>query len=188
MTDANIVEDNVSQTDADSDIRIISPDALVILVKVYITADKYDIPALSQLSKSKYELLLPQHWNSAALSSSLRLLFDETREEDRLLKEVAIHFASTKMSELIERMDFIDLVRENGEIGLELLKACFQGGLANTVTGSSPKKAKTTVTALVGALKPACIVCNSNGGVETARHVPAGKVIWWCGGCRCRFA
>lgn len=55
--------------------------------------------------------------------ASLKLLYEETLEDDRLLKDVAIKTAGKHAIELYGRDDFNTLCREQGEIALDALKA-----------------------------------------------------------------
>jgi len=151
--------------------------SLVTVVKVYIIADKYDIPALKKLSTSKYKDLLPLGWNSEAFCQSLKQLFDETMEDDRMLKDVVIEFAGGKARELMARDDFVNLIKERGDIGAEIFKASL----------ISLPKAPAVTAPMKKLPNPACVSCSSSAWVEPSRNTTA-NIIWWCGICRIRFA
>jgi len=58
---------------------------LLIHVEVYLIAEEKEISALKQLAKNKYEEALPHGWKSTQFCTSLRLIYDGTPENDRLL-------------------------------------------------------------------------------------------------------
>jgi hypothetical protein len=76
---------------------------LLVHAAVYLIAEEKDILALKHLAKKKYEVALPNGRNSVAFCNSLRLIYDETPESDRLLWDVAISFAGKKAKELMDR-------------------------------------------------------------------------------------
>jgi len=155
-----------------------SSEDLITAVKVYIIADKYDIHPLKLLSKTKYEALLPSHWNSSAFIDSLKLIFDETTENDRLLKDVVVDFAGGKSRELMERSEFVNLLKDNAEMAVEIFKASLL---------KAPK-------VMLRLPNPACAICGSSTSVEPANKkfqqatTNPGDMVWWCSSCRCRFA
>lgn len=148
--------------------------ALITAVKVYIIADKYDITPLKLLSKKKYETLLPLHWNSNSFTESLRLIYYETPEGDRLLKDVAINFAGGKCRELMDRGEYVSFLKEDGEMAVEILRASLQKA-TNPLT--EPSK-----------VVPACVTCGRSDSVATATNKSVKHPgNWWCHRCRCRF-
>jgi hypothetical protein len=97
--------------------------ALIVNTKVYISADKWDIPALKKLAANKFEDALPKEGKSSSFAMSLRLMFEETPESDRLLKDVALKFAGKHCKELISMKEFAAMCKKNGEIAVEVLTA-----------------------------------------------------------------
>ncbi|ATZ57217.1 hypothetical protein BCIN_14g03750 [Botrytis cinerea B05.10] len=100
-----------------------SLEILTICTRVFIMAEKYDIQALKVLAKTKFEEAVFTEWNAISLSASLRLMYDELPESDRLLKDVAIQAAADHMEELADRGEFAKLCKEDGEIAYDVLKA-----------------------------------------------------------------
>lgn len=96
---------------------------LTICTRVFVMAEKYDIPALKTLAKTKFEAAVSTEWNTCALSVSLRLMYDELPESDRLLKDVAIQAAASHAKELADRGEFAALCKENGYIAFDVFKA-----------------------------------------------------------------
>jgi len=80
---------------------------------------------LKTLAKEKYKSAVSTAWNYSSFISSLKLLYAETPESDRLLKDVAIQAAADHVEELVKSSDFVGLCQANGEIGIDVLKACY---------------------------------------------------------------
>jgi hypothetical protein len=97
--------------------------ALIVNTKVYISAEKWDIPALKKLAVKKFEDALPKKGKLSSFAESLRLMFEETPESDRLLKNVALKFAGKHCKELISMKEFAAMCKKNGEIAVEVLTA-----------------------------------------------------------------
>ena len=66
-------------------------------------------------------------WNGRSFTASLSLLYDETAESDRLFRDVAIKAAASHINKLLDLGEFVELCKENGEIGFDLLKASLNG-------------------------------------------------------------
>ena len=102
--------------------------ALLIAVKMYIIADKYDVQKLKILAAEKYTAAVPRFSKSIFFISSLRLLYEETTEDDRMLKDVAIQEAACQTSHLLSQPEFLAMCSQRGEISLDILKAASSGG------------------------------------------------------------
>jgi hypothetical protein len=99
------------------------PQALVLNAKVYVMAEKCDVSELKKLATVKYKAALQNEWNSPALAASLKVLYRETPEKDRLLKDVAMEFIGGHMKDLADRGEFMDLCKERHDFCLDLVKA-----------------------------------------------------------------
>jgi len=97
--------------------------ALLVNAKVYIIADKYDLQDLKALAKNKYEEVVPENWNSTTFVASLKLLYEDILESDRLLKYVAVETAGEHAKELVDRGEFVALCSEHGELAFDVLKS-----------------------------------------------------------------
>ncbi|PVH79551.1 hypothetical protein DL98DRAFT_216253 [Cadophora sp. DSE1049] len=97
--------------------------ALLTNTKVYIIGDQLQVPELKTLSMKKYEEVVSAGWNSASFVASLKLLYEETMENDRLLKDVVIKTAGEHVKDLCDRGEFVTLCKEKGEIAFDVLKA-----------------------------------------------------------------
>jgi hypothetical protein len=90
---------------------------LLIHTAIYFLAEEEDISELKELAKKKYEETLPNMWNSVAFRKSVKMLWDGTPENDRLLWDVATMYAGQKAKQLMDRGEFVSLCKENAEIG-----------------------------------------------------------------------
>jgi hypothetical protein len=96
--------------------------SLLINVKTYIIADKYDIHSLKEWAVTKYKEVLLATWNSTSFIKSARLIYKNTLNDDRMLQEVIIQKASENVKALFNRGEFIELLRSHGDFALKVLK------------------------------------------------------------------
>ncbi|TVY27059.1 hypothetical protein LHYA1_G004766, partial [Lachnellula hyalina] len=99
------------------------PDELLVHAKVYILAEKYDVSALKFIASKKFQLSLKLCGISDSFVTSLELMFTQTPENDRLLKDLALGFVGKNYWKLADRGDFMALCRHNGEVASEVIKA-----------------------------------------------------------------
>lgn len=116
---------SLASTTATSDLAeiFIVEGSLLTNTKVYIIGDQLQIPDLKILAKEKYKEVVSAGWNSAAFVASLKLLYEETMETDRLLKDIAIETAGKHVRDLCGRDDFVALCKESGDIAFDILRA-----------------------------------------------------------------
>ena len=84
--------------------------SLLINAKTYIIADKYDIHSLKEWAVTKYKEVLPATWNSTSFVESARLIYENTLDNDRMLREVIIQKASENVKALFGRGEFVELL------------------------------------------------------------------------------
>jgi len=95
--------------------------------KVYVIADRYDIPDLKLAAMKKYQAVEPIEWNSTSFSASIQLVYESTLEPDAL-RAVIAKAAASHMKELVDRGEFVALCQGNGEVAFDILKASLRGG------------------------------------------------------------
>lgn len=98
------------------------PDLLLQAAKLYFMADRLDLPKLGKLATDHYQCSVYQGYKSPEFSTSLRLIFENTVDEDRQLKDVAIDCAAIHAKKLLNRKDFVALFTDKPEIGFEIFK------------------------------------------------------------------
>jgi hypothetical protein len=144
---------------------------LVAHTAVYLLADEKDIPALKALAAQKYKENLADGWNSPSFCSTLKTIYEGTPDSDRVLWNAAVICAGSKLKELMDRGEFVELLKENGDIGIAIIKA----HLALTNESLPPIAASTTP-------RGSCPKCSDSLYVRVGR---AKK--YWCQICRHPF-
>jgi hypothetical protein len=98
------------------------PLSLITNAKVYIIVDKYDVQALKEWAATKYKEVLPKSWNNSAFTESARIIHDNTLETDRMLQDVIVQGASENVNGLLDRGEFVDLLKSHGNFAAEVLR------------------------------------------------------------------
>jgi len=99
---------------------------LVTNAKVYILGDKYDIPSLKEVAVRKYEETVKDLWNNDTFAESAKLVYDNIVSENDMLKPKIIKIVTTNMSQLLQRDDFVRVLRSNGDIATDVLNAMLE--------------------------------------------------------------
>lgn len=96
--------------------------SLLVNAQAYIIADKYDIQSLKEWAATKYEEVLLETWNSTSFIESARLIFDNTTESDRMLREIIVRRASKHAKALFDRGEFVALLQSHNDFAVDVLK------------------------------------------------------------------
>jgi len=99
-----------------------SEGSLLANAKVYIIADRYDIPDLKLAAMKKYQAAEPTEWNSTSFSASMQLVYDNTPETGTL-RAVIANTAASHIRELVDRGEFVTLCQGYGEVAFDIIKA-----------------------------------------------------------------
>jgi hypothetical protein len=99
-----------------------NPQSLVTNAKMYIIADKNEIEALKKLASTKYKQVVPKCWNDLAFAESARLIYENTTESDRTVKDIIIQAASDNIKALLDRDEFTEVLNSYGELATSILK------------------------------------------------------------------
>jgi hypothetical protein len=100
-----------------------SKQSLLVNVQVYVLADKNDITALKKRAKEKYAEVVMFLWNTPGFSASANLLYDNTLQSDRLLRDVIAKTAKEHIRTLIYEEDFVEVMVRNGDLAVDVLKS-----------------------------------------------------------------
>ncbi|KAL9614875.1 MAG: hypothetical protein Q9204_008805, partial [Flavoplaca sp. TL-2023a] len=76
---------NTSQDVAAS--RDSTPGKLALHARMYVTGDMYCIDQLKLLAKAKFSAALVKDWDKEDLSDVIRFIYDNTRSDDREIRE-----------------------------------------------------------------------------------------------------
>lgn len=99
-----------------------SPLSLIINAKIYVIADKYGIEALKDLAATKYRHALSDTWNSSGFIESAYIVYDDTVEADRMLRDAIVQRASENVKVLLDRSEFVDLLMSHADLAVEILE------------------------------------------------------------------
>lgn len=96
--------------------------SLLINAKVYIIADKYELEALKWFACSKYKKILLNTWNTPFFAESACHVLENTMETDRLLRDVIVRVASEHAKDLLDRDEFVEMLKNHGDIAADILR------------------------------------------------------------------
>jgi hypothetical protein len=102
-----------------SDYKTGSANALLTNALVYIIAYRYNIEPLKELSFRKYEEVMPVGWNSYPFIESLRILYENDRQSDEILKGVSVTAVENPIR---------DFAGRHKDAALDILNALFSNG------------------------------------------------------------
>jgi hypothetical protein len=138
--------------------------------QMYVMGDKYNVTALKELAIQKYTAALPAGWNSESFTNSVYEIYEGTLEEADGLKDVAIQFAGRKAKELMDRGDFITVLKDIPDFAVEVLRVALENP-----TGGGIRYAI-----------PTCPKCYSMNNVHVSRRDKTKT--WYCGSSNCKAA
>lgn len=113
---------------------------LVTNAKVYILGDKYDILALKVVAARTYQAVAGDQRYCRTFTESLKLVYENTPAKKDKLRDIVVEAARENLAGLMARRDFRDLLQQNPEIALDILRAASsstKGGTGKCVTCDS---------------------------------------------------
>ncbi|KAB8294955.1 hypothetical protein EYC80_006908 [Monilinia laxa] len=99
-----------------------TPSSLLFNAKVYIIADKYMIPALKDLANEKCLRGVEAHWNTPEFSKVAELLWENTAESDKMLRDAVLTAAAAHSDGLLDRGEFVEFMSGHGDFAVEVMK------------------------------------------------------------------
>lgn len=102
-----------------------SPD-LVLHVKVYALAEKYDIPPLKALSLEKFQEAVQQEWNSDHFLDAAREAYTSTIQEDEGMRNAVVKVLHTHREPLLDTDTVQEFLQELPSLAYDLLMYLFQ--------------------------------------------------------------
>ncbi|KAN0072921.1 hypothetical protein V8E54_009035 [Elaphomyces granulatus] len=79
-------------------------------VRVYTIADKYDIPPLKELAKTKFQTWGEKNWARKEFSDIVKEIFESTPKSDRGLRDIATRIVALHANFLIQKDEFRQLI------------------------------------------------------------------------------
>ena len=94
---------------------------------MYVIADKYDVPALKDLAVEEFQKGLfgrnaSDERETQPLVEAMKIMYEETPEMDRDLKDVATDFIVRHADSFLDWAPFESLCKDIGEIGLDVAR------------------------------------------------------------------
>lgn len=106
---------------ADEDVPMDSESNLVLHTRVYSLAEKYDIPSLKQLAKTKFEMAMACYYDSPEFAEAIEEVYCTTIDSDRGLRDVVLQ-AFKSHPQLANTQDVFGVIKDTPSLALELFK------------------------------------------------------------------
>ena len=94
---------------------------LLLHTRVYAIAEKYDIPSLKQLARSKFEMAMACYYDSPEFASAIEEVYCTTVDSDRGLRDIVLE-AFKNHPQLVNTQDVFSTIKETPSLALELFK------------------------------------------------------------------
>ncbi|KAK3676926.1 hypothetical protein LTR78_003130 [Recurvomyces mirabilis] len=94
---------------------------LLLHARVYALAEKYDIPSLKQISRSKFEMAMACHYDSADFPEAIEEVYCSTIDGDRGLRGIICEAFSCH-PQLARTPDVLAIIQELPSLALDLFK------------------------------------------------------------------
>ncbi|KAL8700684.1 MAG: hypothetical protein Q9201_005313 [Fulgogasparrea decipioides] len=91
-------------------------------VLVYALADKYDIQALKELSRVKFEARLGEEWDGDDVLTLLKVIYQSTPSDDRELRGIILKVYSRHKDELMVNPRFPEILGTDGLLAFDVLR------------------------------------------------------------------
>lgn len=112
---------NTSQDEAAS--RDSTPGKLALHARMYVVGDMYCIDQLKLLAKAKFSAALVKDWDKEDLSDVIRFIYDNTRTDDREIRESLVPTLVRHKETLRADDIFMNVVETHGEFAKDLINA-----------------------------------------------------------------
>ena len=94
---------------------------LVLHTQVYALAEKYDIPALKQLARHKFEMSAACYYDAPELADAIEYVYTSTVDSDRGLRDVILQLFRSH-PQLANTQDIFAVLKETPTLALDLWK------------------------------------------------------------------
>ncbi|KAK3719924.1 hypothetical protein LTR37_004047 [Vermiconidia calcicola] len=94
---------------------------LTMHTRVYALAEKYDIPSLKQLAKTKFEMEMACYYDSPEFAEAIEEVYCSTIDSDRGLRDVVLE-TFTCHPQLANTQDVFTVIKDTPSLALELFK------------------------------------------------------------------
>lgn len=90
--------------------------------KVYVIADVYNLPSLKELAVKKYQTAIQTEWTTSSFVDNINYLWENTMKSDSSLKKIILKFVKEHITELLDRGEFVNLIKTNGEVAIDIVR------------------------------------------------------------------
>ncbi|CAK4034958.1 hypothetical protein DOTSEDRAFT_71038 [Lecanosticta acicola] len=94
---------------------------LLLHTQVYALAEKYDIPALKQLAKRKFEMSVACYYDAPELADAIEYVYASTVDSDRGLRDIVLQLFRSH-PQLATTQDIFAVIKETPSLALDLWK------------------------------------------------------------------
>ncbi|KAK4544712.1 hypothetical protein LTR36_003961 [Oleoguttula mirabilis] len=94
---------------------------LLLHTRVYALAEKYDIPALKALARSKFEMAMACNYDSPELPEAIEEVYCSTLDNDRGLRDIVLDLFKCH-TQLVHTPDIFTIIKETPTLAMELFK------------------------------------------------------------------
>ncbi|KAL1999358.1 hypothetical protein VTN02DRAFT_4640 [Thermoascus thermophilus] len=91
-------------------------------VRLYAVADKYMIPSLKSAARDRFAAWAVEHWSTPSFLLAVREIYENETGNYVELRDVAVRPMVARADDLFLKEEFVDLLRDFGELGTELLR------------------------------------------------------------------
>lgn len=117
------------------------PSSLLFNSRMYILADKYMIPSLKSLAHEKLVQGLKLHWNDQVFTTVAETLWENTPDDDELVRDAITAAAAININILLDREEFVDFLEDHGDFAVEVMKKG-RGAKGTGTTAAYPENGK----------------------------------------------
>lgn len=94
---------------------------LLLHTRVYALAEKYDIPSLKMLARSKFETAMACHYDSPDLPEAIEEVYCSTLDNDRGLRDIVLDLFKCH-TQLVHTPDVFTVIKDTPTLAMELFK------------------------------------------------------------------
>jgi hypothetical protein len=116
--DSDLENDSDAMTDEEEELE---DSHLVLHTRVYALAEKYDIPSLKQLARSKFEMAMACFYDSPNFAEAIEEVYCSTIDSDRGLRDIVLE-AFKSHPQLASTQDVYNVIKETPSLAFELFK------------------------------------------------------------------
>jgi hypothetical protein len=112
---------SLSNSETDEEDSTEAESHLILHTQVYALAEKYDIPALKDLARRKFEMAMACYYDAPEFAAAIEAVYCSTIDTDRGLRDVVLQAFRTH-PQLVHTQDVYAVIKETPSLALELFK------------------------------------------------------------------